>query len=134
MSSRPAAVITTRTLRRSSGEAVLATSPRSAARSTRPVTLDLSSCRNVASSLIVGCRSRRIPSSLAWAIDSVVGGRDPAERALHGEGQLGQRVHQAQVPLARQRGEHRAAVPAGQSSIGGHGPECTPEFSWCYQL
>jgi hypothetical protein len=47
-------------------------------------------------------------------------GRDPAERALYGEAQLGERVHQAQVPLARQRGEDGAAVTRWRVISGGH--------------
>ena len=134
MTSRPAAVMVTRTLRRSSSEAVLVTSPRSAARSTRPVTLDLSSCRNVASSPIVGCRSRTMPSSRAAAIDRPCGGRDPAQRALDGECQLGERVHQAQVPLARQRGEDGAAVRAGYVIDCGHAHRVYAHFSLLYHL
>ena len=110
MSFRPAAVRVTCTLRRSSVEAVRWTSPRSWARSTRPVTLDLSSWRKLASSLMVGRRSRRIPSSRAWTIDRSWAAAIRPERPLHGKGQLGQRVHQAQVSLAGQRGEDRVAA------------------------
>lgn len=68
-SDRPSSVRLTSTARRSVVEGTRATSPRRSARSTRPVTLDLSSPRNRASSFMVGLRSRSMPSRRVWTID-----------------------------------------------------------------
>ena len=61
-SDRPSAVSRTSTARLSAGDGTRATRPRRSARSTSPVTLDLSSARSRASSCMVGSRSRSTPS------------------------------------------------------------------------
>ena len=102
--SRPAAVMLTWTLRRSSVDAVRTTRPRAWPRSTSPDTLDLSSWER--GQFVDGRRPvPKDPEQAGLDDRLVVGGRDAPECPMHNEGELGQRIHQAQIPWARCRGE-----------------------------
>jgi hypothetical protein len=123
----PAWVRTTCTLRRSTVEAIRVTRPRSWARSTRPVTLDLSSSSKPASSLMVGVRSRRIPRSRAWTID-----------ASWAAATLPSTACMAKLSWARASTRPRSPSPGRGVSRGRRAVGATKRmiagFSWCHKL